>query len=151
MTDTTHPDLLADLASWLELRLHEADDWRSPSRLYGLTVLDPDALGRNADSAAAFTFLAEGEVYALLECPAVVAAATFDALGIACTGTATRLDTGERYRCRTVLVADGTGQSTVNRLRGEAPERMGRASGPVADRVELLFRALRSTESRPAT
>ena len=143
--------LLDDLASWLELRLHETVGWGSGSRIYGLTLLDPEALGRNGDEAARFTFLAEGDVYALLESPTAVMATMFEAIGLCCFGTATRLDTGERHRCRTLLVANEWGQSTVNRLKGLRPERMGVSSGPVAERVAELFDAIRSTETHRPT
>jgi hypothetical protein len=52
---------------------------------------------------------------------------------------ATELETGMRRRCRTVLVADATGQATVNRMRGRPAEAMGPAAGPVADLVAELF------------
>ncbi len=142
-------ETLDDLAAWLEVRLHETAGWTCGSRLYGLTVLDPDGVGRNADDAARFTFLAEGDVYALLDGPAAVAGTLFDALGLCCLGTATRLDTGERFRCRTVLVANEGGQSTVNRIKGSAPERMGRASGPIAEIVDGLFGLVRQREPQP--
>lgn len=142
-------ETLDDLAAWLEVRLHETAGWTCGSRLYGLTVLDPDGVGRNADDAARFTFLAEGDIYALLDGPAAVAGTLFDALGLCCLGTATRLDTGERFRCRTVLVANEGGQSTVNRIKGSAPERMGRASGPIAEIVDGLFGLVRQREPQP--
>ena len=144
-------ELLDHLATWLELRLHETAGWDTGSRLYGLTVMDPEALGRNADGAARISLLAEGDVYELLDSPVAIAATVFDAVGLCCFGTATRLDTGERSRCRTVLVANECGQSTVNRLQGRPPERMGMASGPVAERVDLLFSAFRSTETHRPT
>jgi hypothetical protein len=139
------------LADWLELRLHETIGWGSGNRLYGLTVLDREALGRNADEAVRVAFLAEGDVYSILEGPIALAATMFDATGLCCFGTATHLDTGERRRCRTVLVANEDGQATTNRLLGGPPESMGRASGPVATIVDGLYDVIRSTEARPAT
>lgn len=137
---------LAALAMWFELRVQERVGWRDGSRLFGLEVLDAGALERNADTAARVTFLAEGDVYELLESDCAVLATRFDALGLCCFGTATNLRTGERFRSRTVLVATPFGQSTVNRLQGAPPEHMGAASGPVADRVAALFAETDRTE-----
>jgi len=85
------------------------------------------------------TFLAEGWVYDLLDGPSAVAATRYDALGLCCFGKATRLDTLERFRCRTVLVAVANDQFAVNRLRGKPPELMGRPNGPVSEQVAGLF------------
>ena len=127
------------LAMWFELRVQERVGWRDGSRLFGLEVLDAGSLERNADTAARVTFLAEGDVYELLDGECALLATRFDALGLCCFGTATNLRTGERFRSRTVLVATPFGQSTVNRLQGGSPEHMGVARGPVADRVAALF------------
>jgi len=135
----TRPELLEEVAAWLERRLDETVGWRSGSRLYGLTLLDPDALGRDEAGAMRITYLGEGYVYPLLGGPAGQAATGFDALGLCCFGVATNLETGRRRRCRTVLVANCSGQSTVNRLKGERPECLGRPHGPVADLVGELF------------
>lgn len=143
-TDTIHQDL----ANWLELRLHETIGWASGSRMYGLSVLDTDALARNADEAARITFLAEGDVYNVLEGPTALAATMYDAIGLCCFGTATHLDTGEQRRCRTVLVANEDGQATTNRLMGARPEAMGRASGPIAAIVDELFDVIRPRDPR---
>ena len=151
MSDTKNLHNLDNLAVWLEVRLHETAGWSCGSRLYGLTLLDPEGLGRNAEDAVRFTFLAEGDVYALLDGPAALAGTMFDALGLCCLGTATRLDSGERFRCRTVLVANECGQSTVNRIKDEAPERMGRATGPIAEIVDGLFGLAHTAETHPAT
>lgn len=145
--NTLNPALHQHLADWLELRLHETIGWGSGSRMYGLSVLDPDALGRNADEAVRITFLAEGDVYDILDGPTAVAATMFDAIGLCCFGTATHLDTGERRRCRTVLVANEHGQATTNRLMGAAPEAMGRASGPIAAIVDDLYDVIRPAEA----
>jgi len=142
---------LTELASWLELRIHEEEPWGTAARLYGITVIDEELLGRNADEAARYTLLAEGPVYDLLDSPTAVMATMFDAVGLCCHGTATRLDTGGRFRCRTVLVADEGGHVAVNRLEGTAPEVMGAARGPIAERMNRLFDILRSAEPhRPA-
>ena len=142
------PDLMQGLANWLELRLHETAGWISGSRLFGLTVLDADGVGRNADDAVRLTFLADGHVYALLDSPTAMVATLFDALGLCCYGTATKLDSGEQHRCRTVLVANQYGQATSNRMEGSTPEPMGRASGPVAERVDALFDVFRSADGQ---
>jgi len=145
------PTRLAELASWLELRIHEEEPWGTAARLYGITVLDGDLLGRNADEAARYTLLAEGPVYDLLDSPTAVMATMFDAIGLCCHGTATRLDIGGRFRCRTVLAADEGGHVAVNRVEGMTPEVMGAATGPVAERMNRLFDILRSAEPhRPA-
>jgi len=136
-----------DLANWLELRLHETIGWGTGSRMYGLTALDAEALGRNADDAVRITFLAEGDVYDLLESPTAVTATMFDAIGLCCYGTATHLVTGESRRCRTVLVANEFGQATTNRLKGAPPEPMGRASGPIAAIVDELYDVIRPGET----
>lgn len=141
--------MLDALAMWFELRMQERVGWRDGSRLYGLEVLDADALERNGDTAARITFVAEGDVYELLDGECAALAASFDALGLCCFGTATNLRTGERYRSRTVLVATPQGQSTVNRLQGASPEHMGVARGPVADRVAALFAASGTTHTDP--
>lgn len=141
--------MLGALAMWFELRMQERVGWRDGSRLYGLEVLDAAALERNSDTAARITFVAEGDVYELLEGECAATAASFDALGLCCFGTATNLRTGERYRSRTVLVATPWGQSTVNRLQGASPEHMGEARGPVAERVAALFAASGTAEQYP--
>jgi len=151
-THDDHPEHAAPngaldaLAMWFELRVQERVGWREGSRLFGLEVLDASALDRNADSAARVTFLAEGDVYELLDGECALVATRFDALGLCCFGTATNLRTGERFRSRTVLVATPFGQSTVNRLQGGAPEHVGVARGPVADRVGALFVESNGTE-----
>lgn len=137
---------LTELASWLELRIHEEEPWGNATRIYGITVLDSALLGRNSDDAARYTFLAEGPLYDLLDSPTAVMATMFDAIGLCCHGTATRLDTGGRFRCRTVLVASEHGHVAVNRIDGATPEVMGAATGPVAERMNRLFDLLRSTE-----
>lgn len=150
-TPQLHPARLTELASWLELRLHEEEPWGTAARLYGITVLDADLLGRNADEAARYTLLAEGPVYDLLDSPTAVMATMFDAIGLCCHGTATRLDTGGRFRCRTVLAADEGGHVAVNRIEGATPEVMGAARGPIAERITRLFDILRPTEPRRST
>ena len=148
----TDPGFSLDaLASWLELRIHEHEPWGGPAQLYGLTVEDAGALGRNADGAARQRLLACGQVYDLLDSPAAVMATMFDAIGLCCFGMATRLDTGARSRCRTVVVATERDQRSVNRMEGQHPELMGVPRGPVADRLDRLFDVLRSTEARPPT
>jgi hypothetical protein len=149
---SARPDgYLDQLVSWLERRLDETVGWRHASRLYGLTVLDRDALLAGAPDAARVTFLAEGWVYDLLASPSARLATEYDALGLCCFGRATNLETLERSRCRTVLVADASGQATVNRLRGKPPVLAGHPTGPVADVVEALFGTIPSapTDRRP--
>ena len=132
---TTHQ--LDELALWFERELHETIGWARGSRLYGLTV---NLGGKGNSNEPRRTFLADGWVYDLLEgSSALVAATRFDALGLCCFGKATNLDTLETFRCRTVLVANAHGQCVVNRIRGREPELSGRATGPVAQRVEALF------------
>ena len=75
----------------------------------------------------------------MLKLSRFVAATRYDALGLCCFGKATRLDTLERFRCRTVLVAVANDQFAVNRLRGKPPELMGRPNGPVSEQVAGLF------------
>jgi hypothetical protein len=133
------PHLLTELARWLEVRLHETVGWTEGSRLYGLSVLDRDALTDDGDRAARIVFLGSGDVYELLDGESARHAVLFDAMALCCFGVATELDTGIRRRCRTVLVADHTGQATVNRMRGRPAEPLGVASGPVADLVARLF------------
>jgi len=142
---------LDQLASWLERRLDETVGWQHSSRLYGITVIDRESLiagTPDGNDAARVTYLAQGWVYDLLDSPSAGIATEYDALGLCCFGRATHLETLERSRCRTVLVADSTGQSCVNRLRGRTPELTGRPSGPVADRVSALFEGQRATEAR---
>ncbi len=145
---TGHDGWLDQLASWLERRLDETVGWRHSSRLYGITVLDRQELIDGTNDAARVTYLAEGWVYDLLDSPSAGIATEYDALGLCCFGRATNLETREQSRCRTVLVADSTGQSSVNRLRGRTPELTGRPSGPVADLVDALFADQRVMETR---
>lgn len=136
------PTFLDALAEWFEHSVDETVGWRHSSRLYGLTVLDCDALvarGTAATGAVRFTYLAHGWVYDLLAGPSAEAATRYDALALCCFGRATHLETLEQSRCRTVLVADGAGVSTVNRLRGQPPVLTGRPTGPVAELVAELF------------
>jgi hypothetical protein len=128
---TTHTPHLGELASWFEQTLHTTIGWARGSRLYGLTAGDGNPRA---------TFLAEGWVYEILAGPsAMVAVTRFDALGLCCFGKATHLDTLERFRCRTTLVADAAGQCAVNRIRGRQPEVLGAPTGPVADLVRALY------------
>lgn len=133
------PSFLTDAALWFERRLHETVGWSEGSRLYGLNILDRAALSRDDDHAARIVFLGSGDVYELLAGESARFAVLSDVLALCCFGVATELDTGIRRRCRTVLVADHTGQATVNRMRGRPAEPLGTASGPVADLVARLF------------
>ena len=145
------PELLDEMAVWLEQRLDETVGWRHASRLYGLTVLDRDGLRAGSAGAMRFAFLAEGYVYDVLAGPSAALATVYDALGLCCFGMATSGETELRRRCRTVLVANGSGQTTVNRLRGSGPERLGRPTGPVAELVAALFGDSETTETGRCT
>jgi hypothetical protein len=141
--DPREPDdprsFLADLASWLEQRLDETVGWVDGSRLYGITVHDPSEVSAGRDGSARFTFLAEGFVYDLLSGPAADLAIRHDALALCCFGMSTNLESGDRMRSRTVLVATADGQVAINRVEGGSPIVAVDPVGGVPDAVQLLF------------
>ncbi|MEZ5219735.1 MAG: hypothetical protein R2705_19010 [Ilumatobacteraceae bacterium] len=85
--DAEPPDETFDetdtLARWLERRLDETTDWLlDEARLYGLTVNDPAALLAERPGAARFCLLDRGYPYDVLDGPASLLAANFDAVGL---------------------------------------------------------------------
>jgi hypothetical protein len=134
--DDPRPVDLAGLAVWFEARMDEAVGWRSSSRLYGLSVIDPDGVGAGHAGAVRVTFVADGDPYVVLPGHAGAVAARYDAIGLCCFGIATEVRSGRTRRCRTVVVGDRRGLEAVNRVAGGAPESLGRPRGPLA---ELLW------------
>ena len=81
-------------------------------------------------------------MYDLLTPTYLDAAMSEGTIVLICYGKATHLETLERKRCRTVLVANRDGQCCVNHVRGAQPEVAGKTTGPVADRIDAYFAGL---------
>lgn len=76
-------DSTALLAAWMERRIDETTEWSlAEARLYGLTVRDRDRLADDAPDAARFCLLDRGYPYDVVEGPATVLAANFDAVAL---------------------------------------------------------------------
>ncbi len=165
-------DATALLAAWLERRLDQTTDWAlDEARLYGVTLRDPDAIADDADHAARYTLLDRGYPYDVVDGPASLLAANFDAVALVTLGwQAPLLDhAGEairpsrhprRERVRIVSIAriepctDAAALATAVRTRGrqvvdlhiDGPGRMADALRHLA--AEALAAVLSTAETQ---
>lgn len=136
----------------LNLSLSDFDLKRA--RLYGISVVDPAGVERNADGALRISFLAEhGDVYELLDSTRSGVARMFDAAAVLTCGWAAPVDDAEddlppsahprRRRVRLVVVVGDAGVGSVLRF-ADTPEEIitdpGNATGSLAEAVEQLWR-----------
>jgi hypothetical protein len=143
------------LASCVEHSLHQSHPGfdQPAARLYGVTVVDPQADERTVDGALRLTFLAEdADVSELLESPAGAAVRAFDAAVVLTSGWAAPVDDGApemppsrhpgRRRVRLVVVVCDGGVGSVLRF-ADAPDDVvadsGSAHGSLADAVTALW------------
>ena len=125
------------------------------ARLYGINIVDPLGVEKQADGALRISFLAEhGDVYELLEARGSAIARMFDAAAVLTCGWAAPVDDGNdddvppsvhprRRRVRLLVVVGDAGVGSVLRF-ADKPEEVvtdpGNAKGSLADAVEQLWR-----------
>lgn len=131
-------DPTAVLAGWLERRLDQTTDWTlDEARLYGVTLREADLLATDAPHAARYCLLDRGYPYDVIDGPASLLAANFDAVALVTLGWQSPLDDAagspvrpsrhpKRERVRVVSVArieptaDAAALATAVRVRGAA-------------------------------
>lgn len=161
-------DPTALLAEWLERRLDATTDWcLDEARLYGVTIRDQAGLVDDDDGAARYCLLDRGYPYDVVEGPAVMLGANFDALALLTFGwQAPMPPTGEpeevrpsrhpaRQRVRIVALVridptpDVSALSTVLRLRSTgAVQVVADGEGRMADAMRCLAAEAHASASR---
>ncbi len=88
-------DATSQLATWIERRLDATTDWSlDEARLYGVTVRDEALLASDDDGAARFCLLDRGYPYDIVEGPAALLGASFDAFALLTLGWQAPIDDG---------------------------------------------------------
>lgn len=92
-TDPPRLDTTSLLAAWIERRLDATTDWfLDEARLYGVTVRDEAALAGDDDAAARYCLLDRGYPYDIVDGPAALLGANFDAFALLTLGWQAPID-----------------------------------------------------------